>query len=79
VFLGAAGVGRWQAIEIQNIAEARVNRDCAVIPVWLPDSPASIEVPMQLAGLTWVDFRQRDPDPMMELVRGIRAQPGPSS
>jgi hypothetical protein len=78
VFLGAAGVGRWQAIEIQNIAEARVNRDCAVIPVWLPDSPASVEVPMQLAGLTWVDFRQRDPDPMTELLRGIRVQPGPS-
>jgi hypothetical protein len=72
VFLGAIGVGRWQAIEIQNIAEARVARGCSVIPVLLPDAPKSTRLPMQLAGLTWVDFRRTDPDPMEELVRGIR-------
>ena len=72
IFLGGAGVGKWQAVEIQNIAEARLERDCRVIPVFLPDAPASLKLPMQLAGLTWVDFRKSDPDPMIELIRGIR-------
>ena len=72
VFIGAAGIGKWQAVEIQNISEARIERDCAVIPVLLPDAPASVKLPMQLAGLTWVDFRKDDPDPVAELIRGIR-------
>jgi len=72
VFLGAAGIGKWQAVEIQNISEARLERDCRVIPVLLLDAPEAMKVPMQLAGLTWVDFRKSDPDPVSELVRGIR-------
>jgi hypothetical protein len=75
VFLGAAGVGRWQATEIQNISEARMERGCVVIPVLLPDAQDSARLPMQLAGLTWVDFRRSDPDPIAELIRGIRTRP----
>jgi hypothetical protein len=73
VCLGAAGIGKWQAIEIQNIAEARLARACNVVPVFLPDAPASAKMPMQLAGLTWVDFRSADPNPMTALIRGLRA------
>jgi hypothetical protein len=73
VFLGATGVGKWQGVEIQNISEARLERRCTVIPVMLADAPTSTKLPMQLAGLTWVDFRKDDPDPIAELVRGIRA------
>jgi hypothetical protein len=73
IFLGVAGVGKWQGIEIQNISEARMERNCSVIPVFLPDAHSSAKLPMQLAGLTWVDFRRSDPDPMPELIRGIRA------
>ena len=61
-------------MEIQNISEARLERDCTVIPVWLADAPPSTKLPMQLAGLTWVDFRANDPDPIAELVRGIRTR-----
>ena len=72
IFFGGAGVGKWQSVEIQNISEARLEHDRHVIPVFLPDAPPSMKLPMQLAGLTWVDFRKSDPDPMTELVRGIR-------
>jgi TIR domain len=74
VFIGPSGVGNWQGVEIQNITEERLTRGCNVIPV-LPDSPAHVRPPMQLAGLTWVDFRKPDPDPVAELVRGIRTSP----
>jgi TIR domain len=72
VFVGAAGIGQWQAIEIQNIVEARLQRGGNIIPVFLPDAPQGVRPPMQLAGLTWVDFRRSDPDPMAELIRGVR-------
>ena len=75
VFLGGAGIGRWQAVEIQNIAEARMERGCNVMPVFLPDAPESTKVPMLLAGLQWVDFRRADPDPMAALLHGIRTPP----
>jgi len=72
VFVGAAGIGQWQAIEIQNIVEVRLQRGGNIIPVFLPDAPQGVRPPMQLAGLTWVDFRRSDPDPMAELIRGVR-------
>ena len=72
VFVGAAGIGQWQAIEIQNIVEARLQRGGNIIPVFLPDAPQGVRPPMQLAGLTWVDFRRSDPDPMAELIRGVQ-------
>ena len=74
IFLGPAGIGNWQTTEIQNICEARMERACSVIPVLLPDLE-KVKLPMQLAGLTWVDFRRSDPDPMAELIRGIRSRP----
>jgi hypothetical protein len=75
VFIGPSGVGNWQGVEIQNITEERLTRGCNVIPVLLPDSPAHVRPPMQLAGLTWVDFRKPNPDPVAELVRGICTSP----
>ena len=77
IFIGAAGAGRWQLTEIQNITEARMERGCGVIPVFLPDAPDYAKMPMQLAGLTWVDFRRKDPDPTDELIRGLRATSQP--
>jgi hypothetical protein len=75
VFIGPSGVGNWQGIEIQNIMEERLTRGCNVIPVLLPGLPTQVRLPMQLAGLTWVDFRQPNPDSVVELVRGICAPP----
>ncbi len=71
IFIGAAGIGKWQQIEIQNITEARMERGCSVMPAFLPDAQHSARLPMQLAGLTWIDFRRSDPDPMAELIQGI--------
>ena len=75
IFIGPSGIGNWQGMEIQNITEERLTRGCNVIPVLLPDSPEQVRLPMQLAGLTWVDFRKSDPDPIAELLRGIRTAP----
>jgi hypothetical protein len=71
IALGPNGIGQWQAIEIQNIVEARLRRGVSVIPVLLPDAPPDLRPPMQLAGLTWVNFGRVEPDPLNELVRGI--------
>ena len=79
VFVGPSGIGQWQAIEIQNIVEVRLRRGAAVIPVFLPDAPADARLPMQLAGLTWVDFRRQDPDPMVQLIRGVEMPADPAA
>jgi hypothetical protein len=80
VFFGPAGVGNWQGVEIQNIMEERMTRNCSVVPVLLPDVADGFRLPMQLAGLTWVDFRRKDPDPVPELLRGIgREQAKPAA
>lgn len=79
IALGPNGIGQWQAIEIQNIVEARLRRGVSVIPLLLPDTPHDFRLPMQLAGLTWVDFRRTDPEPLTELVRGISLVTGAGS
>ncbi|HEY6341772.1 MAG TPA: hypothetical protein VIY49_09790 [Bryobacteraceae bacterium] len=42
-----------------------------MIPVLLPDAPSKPELPVFLRGLTWVDFRSDEPDPLKLLVWGI--------
>jgi formylglycine-generating enzyme required for sulfatase activity len=64
-----------------------VNRNCPVIPVLLSDTPEKPQLPLFLRGLTWVDFRTSDPDPMNQLIWGITGKkpqltnsaPSPSS
>jgi hypothetical protein len=80
VFFGPAGPGKWQGIEIQNIMEEHLARNCSVVPVLLPGVPDDFRLPMQLAGLTWADFRRNDPEPVFELLRGIgREQAKPAA
>ena len=41
-----------------------VNRGCPVIPVLLSNSHTKPELPIFLRGMTWVDIRKQDPNPM---------------
>lgn len=72
VFIGADGVGPWQSLEIDGLLAQMVEGTCRVIPVILPSCPGAPSLPPFLKGITWVDFRQKDPDPFLQLVRGIR-------
>jgi hypothetical protein len=71
VFVGAAGVGPWQEQELYGFLREFVSRRNPVIPVLLPDAPDKPELPIFLKAMTWVDFRQQDPDPLSRLIWGI--------
>jgi hypothetical protein len=71
VFVGKNGFGPWQQQELYAFLSVFVGRDCPVIPVLLPNAPTKPELPAFLRGLTWVDFRVSDPDPMYQLRWGI--------
>jgi formylglycine-generating enzyme required for sulfatase activity len=71
VFVGENGFGPWQQQELYAFLSEFVSRNCPVIPVLLPNAPTKPELPVFLRGLTWVDFRISDPDPMYQLRWGI--------
>jgi formylglycine-generating enzyme required for sulfatase activity len=71
VFVGKNGLGPWQKQELKAYLREFVNRNCPVIPVLLSDTPEKPQLPVFLRGLTWVDFRTSDPDPMNQLIWGI--------
>lgn len=57
IFFGANGIGRWQELEIRACVDESVHRSIPVIPVILPDAPASLVLPKFLSEFTWVDLR----------------------
>lgn len=71
VFVGRAGVGPWQEQELYGFLREFVSRHAPVIPVLLPDAPATPELPIFLKAMTYVDFRVSDPDPLARLEWGI--------
>ena len=71
VFVGKNGVGPWEYMEIEAFLRQFVRRDCPVIPVILPDTIKEPQLPIFLEGMTWVDFRLLDPDPLEHLIWGI--------
>jgi GTPase SAR1 family protein len=72
VFVGKDGIGPWQHQELDAFLREFVRRGCPVIPVLLPDAPSGKPaLPVFLRGMTWVDFRLREPDPMQRLLWGI--------
>lgn len=71
VFVGSAGVGPWQEQELYGFLREFVSRRAPVIPILLPDAPATPELPIFLKAMTYVDFRLNDPDPMARLEWGI--------
>jgi len=77
VFVGKSGEGPWQQRELAAALDRQVrNPDFRVIPVLLPGALAKPELPIFLAGNTWVDFRgaQYD-DALWRLECGIRGKP----
>ena len=74
VFIGRDGIGPWQQMELEGYLRRFVNKGCPVIPVILEDAPRKPDLPMFLEGMTWVDFRKAEPDPMKRLVWGITGE-----
>jgi small GTP-binding protein len=74
VFVGKDGIGPWQQQEIEAFLRQFVKRGCPVIPVLLPDAPRKPKLPIFLESMTWVDFRNLDPDPMERLIWGITGE-----
>ena len=74
VFIGQSGIGPWQQLELEAFLREFVGRGCPVIPVLLENAPRKPKLPVFLKGMTWVDFRKRDPDPMEQLIWGITGE-----
>jgi hypothetical protein len=71
VCIGPAGMGPWQDREAEAFISEAVKRDCRVIPVLLDGLTQPPQLPVFLRAHHAVDFRQRDPDPLKQLVWGI--------
>jgi small GTP-binding protein len=71
VFIGKDGVGPWEQLELEAFLREFVKRGCPVIPVILADALQEPQLPIFLQGMTWVDFRRQDPDPLERLIWGI--------
>lgn len=72
VFVGQDGGGPWQNIEQRTILQEFVERGCPVIPVILPGYDGTDpDLPPFLRSFTWVDFRQKEPDPLKTLAWGV--------
>lgn len=74
VFVGEDGIGPWQRNELDAFLREFVDRDCPVIPVLLENAPKKPALPVFLRGMTWVDFRKSDPDPLNQLIWGVTGQ-----
>jgi len=71
VFVGPDGLGPWQNVEQEAFLREFVQRECPVIPVILPKCTKVPELPIFLRGMTWVDFRKSEPEPLQQLIWGI--------
>lgn len=74
VFVGEDGIGPWQRNELDAFLREFVDRDCPVIPVLLENALKRPALPVFLRGMTWVDFRKSDPDPLNQLIWGVTGQ-----
>ncbi len=74
VFIGQSGIGPWQQLELEAFLREFVARGCPVIPVLLENAPKKPKLPVFLKGMTWVDFRKREPDPVEQLIWGITGE-----
>ena len=71
VFVGENGTGPWQQMEIDAYLRRFVSQGCPVIPVLLNNAPQQPDLPIFLSGMTWVDFRHSELNPMGRLIWGI--------
>lgn len=78
VFVGQDGIGPWQDLEIDAFIRQFVRRNAPVIPVILSGVPEAPKLPIFLGGMTCVDFRNDDPDPLGLLIWGITGALSPA-
>jgi hypothetical protein len=72
VFLGPNGTGPWQDNEIQAFLQRSAKEGKPIIiPVILSSVQGEPKMPAFLQGITWVDFRKQNPDPVERLIWGI--------
>jgi hypothetical protein len=76
VFVGKNGIGPWQDMELDAFLRQFRKRRRPVIPVILPNCKKAPKLPLFLAGMTWVDFRKQNPDPLEQLIWGITGKRG---
>ena len=74
VFVGPNGRSPWQNLEMKAFLRQFAKRHCPVIPVILPECKETPTLPLFLEGMTWVDFRTSDPDPLQQLIWGITGE-----
>ena len=74
VFVGQNGIGPWQNAEQSAFLRQFTRRGLPVIPVILPDCSEPPTLPVFLEGNTWVDFRERTPVPIDQLIWGITGE-----
>jgi hypothetical protein len=70
VFIGKNG-GPWQKGEIESFIWEFIEQERPVIPVILPSVLQEPQLPIYLRRRTRVDFRQQDPEPITQLIKGI--------
>jgi|SRR5271157_1615930 len=78
VFVGESGIGPWEDMELSAFIRQFVKRNCPVIPVILEGSKGNPALPVFLEGMTWVDFRAKQPAPLEQLIWGITGKRGGS-
>ena len=71
VVVGKSGMGPWHRLEQEALLQEFANSSRPVIPVILEDCEGKPALPLFLRGMTWVDFRQKEPEPFSRLVWGI--------
>jgi hypothetical protein len=74
VFVSSNGIGPWQEEEIEAYLREFTKRKCPVIPVLLENIENIPELPIFLAGRTWVDFSKSNPEPIGQLIFGITGE-----
>jgi hypothetical protein len=74
IFVGKSGIGPYQSIEIQDFIEESYDRQCPLIPVFLPSARGTPNWPNLLKRFHTVDFRNPTPDPLQQLFRGIKEE-----
>jgi TIR domain len=74
VFIGPAGPGPWQQLEVESMLLQLAKRGCLIIPVILKGRQGRPRLPAFLALWHVVDMRERKPDPFEQLVWGITGE-----
>ncbi len=68
VCVGAEGTGPWKRQEIEQLLRQFQDRGKPIVPVVLPGAPARPPLPFFLREAAWVDFREKDPEPLKALI-----------